>query len=487
MAVDTPPTRSGSEKSNLSGRKSPASPRLLDPHGIYGTRSANRLRSARRRRVFQNLALLALVTGIVAGAWAWQRMPRVPALSPQWKLTLAATPSASAATVSDGNRNFLLVPTESGRLVVVNVQDGTARDLAVSAFPLRSQPVVTGDTAFVPSEDGVLYAVNWKNGIVAWRFDGETSMTARPVLVQMTLPADTSAPTPANSSATSATPRPASKPVLVVIAANDEGVVTALRAGNGRPLWRRALGAPVGNALAVSNSGDTSRVMVPLLGGITTRGGLRCLDARNGRVLWQYPTDPKIYAAQLPAPAVESAGNNSNVYAVDDSGLVSCLDAATGRRLWKRFVVPLPSAPRDNLALLRCEPLWLMVNGQPRLLVAANDGGVRAFMARPTAQREPETVQQMTITRQLWSYDAGGAVRGGLTSLSPEGAARPLVAIGSDSRHLSIIDAVNGQQVARAPLSSNAGLGCSVVDNRLICLSNRAHVEAFDVSEWLAR
>ncbi|MDF2439716.1 MAG: hypothetical protein JWN98_700, partial [Abditibacteriota bacterium] len=55
----------------------PNSPRLLDPHGIYGTRTANRMRVARRRRAVHNLMLAVLAMVAIAVFFAWRRAPRV--------------------------------------------------------------------------------------------------------------------------------------------------------------------------------------------------------------------------------------------------------------------------------------------------------------------------------------------------------------------------------------------------------------------------
>jgi outer membrane protein assembly factor BamB len=63
-------------------------------------------------------------------------------------------------------------------------------------------------------------------------------------------------------------------------------------------------------------------VIVPLMGGLGTRGGLLCLDARTGQFLWR----ADLRAAHLAAPAVgpSSARDKENfVFAVGDDGAVS--------------------------------------------------------------------------------------------------------------------------------------------------------------------
>jgi outer membrane protein assembly factor BamB len=525
MAVDTPPPKEprrvqagrhfeSHSDNGIGGRKAPASPRLLDPHGIYGTRSANRLLMARRRRMLQNLIGLAVLALIVAGWWAWQRVPRAPALSLLWSRSLSTMPSAPAAVALAGTQPSLLVPTDSGRLIIVDVRNGQTRNIALSAFPLRAQPLVVGNAAFLPCEDGILYAVDWQSGRTLWRHDSGVSMTTRPAVFRMALPQQSTLPpnaTPAsqdnatpNATASpstlvsSATPTPrAPQMQSVVVAANDEGVVIALRISDGKVLWRRDLKAPVGNGLTIwqSEPGQTPRLYVPVLGGVMTRGGLRCLDAVSGRELWKYPSDPTIYAAQVAPPVIDE--QNGVVYCVDDTGTVSCLEARSGKRIWKRFLKTLPSAPPDALPVLRAEPVLLSLDGQPHLFVAGNDGGVRCIQStlQPNANPAADKVSQSP----KWSFDAGGAVRQAFAAVNPAGGspqaansqgatsgaagAASVVAVGSDKSSVLLLDARTGRRVAQIPVSAPANMGVLVFGDQIICISDGALIESFDLRD----
>ena len=63
------------------------------------------------------------------------------------------------------------------------------------------------------------------------------------------------------------------------------------------------------------------------------------LDARTGKIKWQFPRGVDAAAAQLAAPALEPAahGNMRHAYCADDSGAVYCLDVATGAKQWKTY------------------------------------------------------------------------------------------------------------------------------------------------------
>lgn len=62
-------------------------------------------------------------------------------------------------------------------------------------------------------------------------------------------------------------------------------------------------------------------------------GYVRCVDNRQGRLAWSYPTGGRIYAA----PAISSGC----VYAGSGDGYVYCLEAHTGRLVWRFRAAPL--------------------------------------------------------------------------------------------------------------------------------------------------
>ena len=216
-----------------------------------------------------------------------------------------------------------------------------------------------------------------------------------------------------------------------MVVGDDGGVVRALRLRDGQPVWSVRLSAPCGGGLSVSRvSGGRTLIFVPLLSGAAQRGGVVALDARNGRLAWRYPSDERVFAALPTTPIARAVGGRMRLFCADDAGTISALDAATGRSPsraqgdWKTFLAPLsssgpasagassPSRPfwrrwlgssgaeaeaEPMLVSVRTQPLWIASAGAggPLLLVAGNDGGVRAF--------EPRS------GRLLWSADVGEA------------------------------------------------------------------------------
>ncbi len=413
---------------------------LLDPHGIYGTRTSYRLRAAQRRQTMQTLFVLAFLLALAVGLFSWAR--RVVPIAPDWTQPLPAAPSAPSV-LPGGAESALLVPTRSGSLLSVSAGSGVSKTLFTAAAPLRAEPLVTGQTVFVPCEDGTLFAVDRRDGKTQWQHHTRSAMTTRPALVRVALPVRAGLPIPAPSApsapgapasalpnaapAAPVTPqKPSTEMRPVVIAGNDSGEIVALEAGSGKLLWRQAARAPVGDGLAVgSEAAGSARVFVPLLGGAGARGGLLCLDARSGRILWGRGRD--LIAAHLAAPVVGAVEKNGRerVFCGGDDGSILCLDARSGRILWKVFAQPLPKVEAANASrgasnsetpsdaagdvplggseagaeaiLLRGEPLLKTYRWGTQLVLGGNDGGVRCLDARDG--------------RLLWTFDAGAAVR----------------------------------------------------------------------------
>jgi hypothetical protein len=277
---------------------------LLDPHGIYGTRTAYRVRAAQRRQTIQYLCAFGALLVVAVAFLSWLRAPHVNNVSAQWSRSLMTLPAAAPVAARAGDANWLLVPTESGKLIALNASSGEPGAVFTTTFALRGEPVVSGGLAFVPCEDGTLFAVDWRSGKALWSYRTRAAMSARPALLRIPLPA--TAPSLSNTSANEtsvAETNNASQPRQlrpVVVVGNDGGEIIALEAGRGKPLWRRKVDAAVGSALtAVSvaqmrtqattqatgggalKSGAGPLVIVPLMGGLGTRGGVLCLDARN--------------------------------------------------------------------------------------------------------------------------------------------------------------------------------------------------------------
>lgn len=565
------------DSSSLSRKEATRRPSrpLLDPHGIYGTRTASRLRAAQRRRTMQTLLLFAALVGLGLSLMTWARARRVLRVSSRWTQALMAVPSAPPAFVqppiaASTNRKTLaamrapmrptvLVPTEEGLLLSVDAASGAIKTSFSTAFPLRAQPLAVDETVFVGGSDGVFSAVRWREGRTLWTRRTGAAFSTRAAFTRLWLPAPQPALQPASSSSRVApgiAGAPAAKPSEVVgsrasgskaggmksrgvvFAGNDSGEIVALEAASGAVLWRYNAQAPIGAGITVTLEGSSAssiaasqarlmngsaassgsrmstygaRVLVPLLAGLGSSGGVLCLDARSGRVLWR----KDLGAACLPAPVVEE-GATSRVYCCTDNGAVLCLDLASGRKLWKVFVSPLheasggrissssqpqtreatlatsgnnqtPVADDGSVIALRGEPLLFADGRQKFLVLGGNDGGVRCLRARDGFQ--------------LWNFDARFAVRCRPASLrlnssgqaqinGASGAdaangntSRNLILVGSDGPVIYALEARSGvlawQFATRGPTFNTPFLH----DQELIALTGQGYAQSFTLPQ----
>lgn len=411
------PSRSSAQRS---GRSKDAHA-LLDPYGIYGTRTANRMRAARRRRQTQNFVLVLLFIGVLFSAFTLARQRRVSAVKPASRLELLTPITTAPLWVNDERavnpalKEAVLLATPDGRLLRSRTMFNSDYSPAIvldTAFPLHT-PQVVGDIAYVPCEDGVLYAVNWQTKEVLWRYNFHAPLSTRPALSQISIVGvatkPVSTPAPPDVTAPTVTPTPTPVPQTsttrsLVIAGADDGLIAAVDAKTGNPLWRTRLPAPPGDAVAVS-SDSKPKVLVPIVGSTAMRGGVWCLDATTGKVLWRFPKTGREEAMQIAAPVLDEAANR--VFCGNDLGALTCLDLRSGtynpqKRIgWKKFA-PHPDKTSEPIAAFRAAPL-LFFSGEPgkpstRLVAGASDGGVRCFASR--------------TGDVLWSFDAGAPIAG---------------------------------------------------------------------------
>jgi len=354
----------------------------LDPQGIYGTRSARRQGQLRCRRQLQN-GILGAIGALGAGfVLRWGLQPRHSALAASQTLQLPFRPAGAPLAAGDSE---LLFTSQSGGLWRASTGENALaeapRRFFRADFAPAAAPLATPTQIFWPGGDGVLVALDAASGKAAWRASLPSALVARPALVQVDAR-------------------------MVVVAGDDAGNIAAFDAATGVLRWKKSLGGALGAGIGVLKApasvgapqslGDG--VLVPLLAGATSRGGLVCLDARTGATRWSFPGDASLQSAGIALPA----SLKGRVFWCNDEGAVVCLDGATGRKIWKSFAAPLGLAvgtsvdsPRDDLVMLRGAPT--LVEAASVVVVGGNDGILRAFDLATGAPR--------------WTQALGGAVR----------------------------------------------------------------------------
>ena len=507
-------------------RRAARASRALDPHGIYDARSLARRQLARRRRTLSSLLMLG-VASLAAGAFLLaRREPRVAAWSPSRVAPLGLDVAALTALPGGEKTSRAIAVARDGRAALVDEQ-GRAQFWEAGAFSLRAPVLVARGLAIVGGEGGDLWALDLATRRLKWRSRGENAISNRAVflaaLAVRAVPARAStplaSPTPAStpnasgaalaspaSAATASAMAPGPSPVPrevredAVAVGDDGGVVRALRLRDGKTLWSVRLGAPCGGGLSVSRvSGGRTLIFVPQLSGAARRGGIAALDARNGRLAWRYPRDERVFAATSTTPLARALSGRMRLFCADDAGAISALDAATGRSParaegeWKTFLAPIsqddaavsggsqtPSAPRPfwtrwlgsgrtgaseepMLVSVRAEPLWIAGARGPRLLVAGNDGGVRALDARSG--------------RLLWSADVGEAP---IALVEAPRRREGAIAVIVTPHALERRDAESGQRLSRTSWGADVGRAQAAASTRWHLFVAGRQLQVFD-------
>lgn len=151
-----------------------------------------------------------------------------------------------------------------------------------------SSPIVAGDSLFLGSADGALYAIDTRNGSTRWRFQTGVGLTSGPQIVQVPQGASVAA-------------KPASGPQWPAVSRRE---------------------------IAATPIVDTSTVYVG-----SRDFSFYAIDALSGQRKWAYATGGPIFK--------EARIHANVVIVVSDDGLLYGLDAQTGEKRWEVDTVPV--------------------------------------------------------------------------------------------------------------------------------------------------
>ena len=287
--------------------------------------------------------------------------------------------------------------------------------------PIRSSPVISGDTVYIGTDSGFLLALNLADGRVKWKYD---TGARRPVR---------------------AAPAAGQEKVYV---GDDTGVFHAVNSLTGRRVWTFRTGQQI---VSAANASGTALVF-----GSYDRF-VYCLSPA-GKLLWKAETEAQVHATPCVFPggvavagcdgvlrvlclatgaqtaAIDVPGNvaaspvfaDGKLFVVTFTGKIACVDAGSMNTVWETSVsqdesVPVASSPavaggrivfgcRDGS--LRCfdtadgKPVWKFstrgdVDSSPVIC------GERVFVGSADG-----TVYEVDLStgRRRWSFTAGAAV-----------------------------------------------------------------------------
>src|SRR5512138_2289616 len=304
---------------------------------------------------------------------AWQR-PFVPTKPLDWK------PEERGGVAVDPTTKLVLFGTRDGWLHAVRPDGTLAWEFQGAGGPF-GPPAVEGDTAYVGSSDGRLYAIAIPTGVERWHYQADEDLTTRPAvsrgLVFVASQQDTlfcvDAATGAwkwhhrreTKAANGFTIFGAASAVVgpdAVYAAYSDGFAAALDPATGTARWEKQI-APADDHLDVDSLAlDGGRLYAAAYS-----GAVLAIDPRNGDVVWK-----------AAAPGASRVVVDGGLVVAVTAASVQAFSIANGAAAW--------TAP------LRGSPQGTPVAAGKWLLVPSGDQGLRwleAATGRPLRVFDP--------------------------------------------------------------------------------------------------
>ncbi|MFW6094623.1 MAG: outer membrane protein assembly factor BamB [Pseudomonadota bacterium] len=201
-------------------------------------------------------------------------------------------------------RGKVLMGTARGEVVALAADDGEEVWRTEVGSEVLSTPVGGAGLVFVQTIDGRLLALEQDDGSVRWSFDNQV-----PVLTLRG----------------SATPAYANG---IVYAGFANGMLSAVRAENGEPVWQHRVMLPEGRSeLERMVDVDGSPVLAGgIVYAVAYQGRLKALRADDGSLLWEQP-----YSSYL-----DLAEGYGQVYVIDEDDEITAIDQRNAEQVWRQ-------------------------------------------------------------------------------------------------------------------------------------------------------
>ena len=199
---------------------------------------------------------------------------------------------------------FVLLGTTDGAVVALSAADGGERWRAYLGSEILCRPTVGDGAVLAQTIDGRLLALEQEDGAVRWSFDNQV-----PIL----------------------TLRGSASPQFdgdVVYAGFANGMVSAVRADNGEPLWEHRVMLPEGRSELdrMVDVDGSPLVDGPLLYAVSYQGRLKALRRTDGAPVWQHEMSSHL----------DLASGYGHIYVVDEADHVVAIDQQTSEVVWRQ-------------------------------------------------------------------------------------------------------------------------------------------------------
>ncbi len=280
--------------------------------------------------------------------------------------------------------------------------------------PVRASPTAVGQTVYVGSSDGSVYAIDLRSGDVKWRRDVESPVMSTPAVDNG----------------------------LVLVGSYD-GTMRALRAANGNVAWTFRTQSPVALRWGFE-SGETWTSSPSVLSNVAVfgarDGNVYAVNATGGTPIWRYSTGARVVSS----PAIA----NGAVFVGSQDGVLHAIDFASGKEKWRFATEGTKLQSKDfgfDRTTIQSSPA--VANGV--VYFGARDGWWYAVDAASGKER-------WRVDHKVSWINTSPAVSEGLVYVGS-----------SDAHFVQAVDAASGEERWRTPTTGIVWASPAVDDSRV--------------------
>jgi eukaryotic-like serine/threonine-protein kinase len=280
--------------------------------------------------------------------------------------------------------------------------------------PVRGSATIIGESAFIGSSDGHVYAIHVVTGDVRWRRNLSSPVMSTPAVYRD----------------------------LVLVGTYD-GTMHALRARTGNSVWQLKTGAATPLRWGFE-SGETWTSSATVLGGVAVFGArdgfVYAVNARTGARLWRYAAGARVVSS----PAIA----DGMVFVGGQDGVLHAIDFVSGRARW-RFETEGTKLQSGNFGFDRTTIQSSPAVGHGLVFFGARDGWGYAVDAATGRER-------WRVDHKVSWINTSPAISDGMVYVGS-----------SDGRFIQALDATTGGERWRAP-SQNIVWSSPAVDRERV-------------------
>lgn len=341
----------------------------------------------------------------------------------------------------------------------------TFEPLNVTAYTAcKSSPIKKGRDLYVGSDSGKFYSIDARSGLKKWEYNTGWSgkgIHATPVYFKGSL-----------------------------YFGSYNGYFYSLDAEKGKLLWKKKICSGIGSSPAISTVWQTAYFGTEYLGRVRDRGGIVCVDLKNGAVRWHVSEKNFVHCS----PCLSAS--EREVFIGSNEGIIYCLDAFGGALKWKKNISIGKPGYQEIKGKIVLTPdkesiLFGSMNGKFYSLKASNGWPLWSFAAAGPIYFFPLVAAGRVVFgshdkhiycldvktgKKEWDVEASGELQGGACVVGKA------VLVGDLAGGINVIDFRTGKMLKRF-MTDDMFSGSPCADGSNVYMGNAA-LSCWDLSDF---